>query len=213
MDEPEAQPVLSNHVGVVVALFLAAATIAISLVGAVAYYASATGSKRLPRLLSGFANCGNAVVHLYLVVYTLANAGNDSSYWVAERELAGGIEGPVALGVIHLSAGLLALRGSGSMAPATFWNVRARAGNRSPRRRGYDVDGLSMQVFLPFMGSLVPIVWPRCIEEGMPTWPPVVVFLWFNVFTMEVTALVMSRVAINGCVGYMTAVSMRPLSD
>lgn len=109
---------VQNDGGVVATLFLSVAVIALYFFGAVAWYASVSGNVRsLPRLLSGWANCGNATAHALLVVYTMANSTKDSQHWGR-----GGGNGPIVLMVINLSVGLLALR-NGVMVPAAIWNV------------------------------------------------------------------------------------------
>ena len=114
-------PVVANDGGVVVSLFFMVAAIAYAMFTAVAYYTNAVPAKArvkndptlLVRLLSGWANIGNAVIHAMLVIYMKANEDNPSEYWVKERDL-GGIEGPVFLLLLNLTAGLVAIRG-GSM--------------------------------------------------------------------------------------------------
>ena len=47
-------------------------------------------------------------------------------------------------------------------------------------------------VFVACFGSFMPIVWPRFLAEGLSSWPYVIVFIWCNIFFMELTALVAS---------------------
>ena len=160
----------ANDGGIVLALFLMVTAIAFAVFKAVAVYENATrgaaadpGSARLLRLLSGWANLGNAIVHVLLTVYTLANAGNESAYWVAERAL-GGIEGPVGLAIFNGAAGMAALRGFGMTFPLG-WNA-----------------------FVVVAGTCLPVVWPRFLEEGLAAWPYVIVFVWFSIFACELAA-------------------------
>lgn len=46
--------------------------------------------------------------------------------------------------------------------------------------------------FVAISGSLLPVVWHRFIEEGLETWPCVIIFLWFAIFAMELTAFASS---------------------
>ena len=155
-------PVIANDGGVVVSLFFMVAAIAYAMFTAVAYYTNAVPAKArvkndptlLVRLLSGWANIGNAVIHAMLVIYMKANEDNPSEYWVKERDL-GGIEGPVFLLLLNLTAGLVALRG-GSMKFPFGWNS-----------------------FVACAGSFLPVVWPRFLAEGLATWPYIIIFIWF----------------------------------
>ena len=63
----------TNDGGVVLALFFMVATIAIAIFSAVGYYESSTrtandADARLLRLISGWANIGNCIVHIFLHV-------------------------------------------------------------------------------------------------------------------------------------------------
>jgi hypothetical protein len=118
-----------NDGGVVVGLFLMVAAISHAMFSAVSYYEKNTKANenqdlekvRIVRLLSGWANIGNAAIHVLLVIYTLSNMDNQSEYWLKEREL-GGIEGPVFLTLLNLSAGIGALRGW-TMMYSIGWNA------------------------------------------------------------------------------------------
>ena len=168
-------PVVANDGGVVVSLFFMVAAIAYAMFTAVAYYTNAVPAKArvkndptlLVRLLSGWANIGNAVIHAMLVIYMKANEDNPSEYWVKERAL-GGIEGPVFLLLLNLTAGLVALRG-GSMKFPFCWNS-----------------------FVACAGSFLPVVWPRFLAEGLATWPYIIIFIWFCIFAFELTAFTAS---------------------
>mmetsp|Transcript_14245 Transcript_14245/g.21974 ORF Transcript_14245/g.21974 Transcript_14245/m.21974 type:complete len:184 (-) Transcript_14245:80-631(-) len=168
----------SNDGGIVLSLFLMVAAIAYALLNAIVVYERSTGIAintktdyyhRLLRLLSGWANLGNSVVHILLIVYTLAHKGNDSDYWIEERKL-GGIEGPVGLTVLNFLVGLSALRGY-SMMFSIGWNS-----------------------FVALAGTLLPVVWPRFVEEGLAAWPYSVIFIWFAIFAFELTAVTCSLI-------------------
>ena len=51
---------------------------------------------------------------------------------------------------------------------------------------------LAWNVFVALLGSFMPVVWPRFLAEGLAAWPYTVVFIWFGIFFMELTALVAS---------------------
>ena len=120
------------------------------------------------RLLSASANLGNGVVHAVLVVYIAANAGSSTAYWNKEREL-GGVGGPVILMACNALAGYFTLLDGKVPKLAVCWNV-----------------------FVAVLGTLMPIVWPRFLTEGLSTWPYISIFLWFVIFAMELAALVAS---------------------
>ena len=92
--------------GVVLSLFAMAATITLTKQNAIQSYIDATQKSsnaehknlRLARLNSAFANIGNAVVHVVLVIYMMGNSENESEYWKKEKEF-GWVEGPVGLAV------------------------------------------------------------------------------------------------------------------
>jgi hypothetical protein len=163
-----------NDGGIVAALFLMAAAIAFAIFNAVALYESSSRTKmgtnnkaRLLRLLSGWANLGNSFIHILLTVYTLSNANNESEYWVKERKL-GGIGGPIFLVGLNTLAGMSALKGYGMYFPIG-WNS-----------------------FVAVVGTFLPIVWPRFLEEGITSWPYIIVFIWFSIFFFELTAVTCS---------------------
>jgi hypothetical protein len=163
---------MTNDGGIVVTLLLMVATLSYAMFSAVAYYDRSTPQNsstpsNLVRLLSGWANIGNCAIHVLLVIYTLSNAGNTSAYWLKEREL-GGIEGPVFLAVLNGAVGLCALRGYTMLFPLV-WNS-----------------------FVAVAGTLLPIVWPRFLSEGLSDWPYTVIFIWFVIFFMELTAFTAS---------------------
>lgn len=161
-----------NDGGVVLTLFFMAATIAFSVISAVRYYESSTrtatdADARLLRLISGWANIGNCIVHILLAIYIISNATNHSDYWVEERKL-GGIEGPIGLAVLNFFAGYSALKNYGTKFPLG-WNS-----------------------FVAVFGTLVPIVWLRFLETGLATWPYTIVFIWFAIFFFELAAVTCS---------------------
>ena len=160
---------MTNDGGIVVSLLFMVATLSYAMFSAVAYYDRYQNGHPcyLVRLLSGWANMGNCAIHVLLVIYTLSNADNTSAYWLKEREL-GGIEGPVFLAVLNGAAGLCALRGYTMMFPLV-WNC-----------------------FVAAAGTLLPIVWPRFLSEGLSDWPYTVIFIWFVIFFMELTAFTAS---------------------
>ena len=167
-----ADTTLSNDGGVVATLFFAAGTIALVLFGAVALYEASTSTPKsdcacLLRLLSGWANLSNAAIHFLLVVYTLSNSHNQSEYWIEERTL-GGIEGPAGLTIINFLAGYSATRNYSVKFPM-MWNC-----------------------FVAIVGTLMPVVWLRFLEDGLKSWPYPVVFIWFCVFFFELTAVTSS---------------------
>eukprot|EP00584_Thalassiosira_punctigera_P005452 CAMPEP_0172543988 /NCGR_PEP_ID=MMETSP1067-20121228/14249_1 /TAXON_ID=265564 ORGANISM="Thalassiosira punctigera, Strain Tpunct2005C2" /NCGR_SAMPLE_ID=MMETSP1067 /ASSEMBLY_ACC=CAM_ASM_000444 /LENGTH=193 /DNA_ID=CAMNT_0013330483 /DNA_START=26 /DNA_END=607 /DNA_ORIENTATION=- len=166
----------ANDGGIVVALFLASGTISLAISVTVSLYELSTrksgvesddgnrGHARLLRLLSGWANLGNAAIHLLLLTYMLSNSDNESEYWMEERKL-GGIEGPVGLALFNLAAGLSATRNFTMKFPLG-WNT-----------------------FVALAGTLVPVVWLRFLEGGMANWPYPIVFVWFCIFFFELTAV------------------------
>jgi len=162
----------TNDGGVVLALFFMVATIAIAIFSAVGYYESSTrtandADARLLRLISGWANIGNCIVHILLIIYILSNASNDSDYWIEERKL-GGIEGPIGLAVLNFFAGYSALQNYGTKFPLG-WNS-----------------------FVAVTGTLLPVVWLRFLEIGLATWPYTIVFIWFAIFFFELAAVTCS---------------------
>ena len=78
------------------------------------------------------------------------------------------LAGPIFLMIINTSIGLYSLRGGGPL-PSLCWNA-----------------------FVAFAGSLIPMVWLRFIEEGLSTWPYVIIFIWLSIFAMELTAVTSS---------------------
>ena len=172
-------PPFANDGGAVVTLFLMVAALAYVTFTAVTFYAHATTNvatanvanareRRLTRLLSAWANVGNSLVHALLVIYITANDESATTYWIKEREL-GGVAGPVVLCAINFCVGLHALRGDRPLLLSLGWNS-----------------------FVAVSGTLVPIVWPRFINEGFTAWPHIAILLWFAIFACELTGLAAS---------------------
>ena len=63
-----------NDSGIVLVLFCMMAALAYAVVSAVSLYAGATTHKRV-KLLSGWANVGNACVHAFLILLLIVNQG------------------------------------------------------------------------------------------------------------------------------------------
>ena len=151
-----APPPIANDGGIVAALVMLMAALAVTMVASICLYASK--SIALARLISGWANFGNAVVHSLLVILLASNA---------ERFLKAGIDdaeeltGPIALGVINGLVGLRALNGAGPNV-SFGWNT-----------------------FVAFTGSLLPVVWPKFLDMGMSQWPYILIFLWLGIYAFE----------------------------
>ena len=178
---PEPTPE-KNDGGIVVALVLLVAALATVMFSAVVVYASATEfvlsdqkkekmipARRLSRLLTGWANVGNAVVHVLLVIMLLSDTARYKVFFPDEAEMP---VGPIILGVINALIGVKTLRGGGGILLALGWNS-----------------------FVAVTGSLVPIVWPKFIDVGMSTWPYLAIFLWLGIYAFESTAFFFSVVA------------------
>ena len=106
---------------------------------------------------------GNGVAHAPLTLYMSANAGRSDHFFVKEREL-GGLEGPAALTLINVAVGLLSIKAR--------WLILS--GDRD--------------YFVAILGTLLPIVWPRFLSQGLNTWPTIIIFIWFVIFAMELLA-------------------------
>eukprot|EP00984_Skeletonema_dohrnii_P003958 scaffold1355_cov106-Skeletonema_dohrnii-CCMP3373.AAC.2 len=48
---------------------------------------------------------------------------------------------------------------------------------------------LCWNTFVACAGTFIPIVWLRFIKEGLACWPYEVIFIWFWIFAMELTAV------------------------
>ena len=173
-------PPVTNDGGVVVALVLLVAALSGVFFGAVALYSSAdivlTGeqrqksvrARRLARLLSGWANVGNAVVHVVLVAMFLTETERYKVYFPDEAVMP---VGPIALVLVNAIVGRATLKGGGIQL------------------------GLAWNSFAAVMGTVIPMVWPKFIDFGLANWPYPVIFLWLCIFACESTALFFSAVA------------------
>jgi len=165
---------MANDGGIVVALVLLIGAIAFALFSSVATYAAATASayagegeryeRKVARLLSGFANVGNAAVHGAFVIFLQASKTSTDPYIVST--LAQGMAPLYILLGINGTVGLLALCGIGGPVPAISWNT-----------------------FVIVAGVFIPTVWPVFITEGLATWPLIPVVVWLAIFAMELTAV------------------------
>jgi len=168
-----AAPTEKNDSGVIVALVLLMATTCAVFFGAVTLYAScdivlpkeqkekSVRARRLARLLSGWANMGNAVVHLLLIIALQTDTERYKLFFPDEAETP---VGPAVLLVINGLVGRSTLKGGG-LTIAVAWNS-----------------------FVAVMGSLIPLVWPKFIDVGLATWPPLAIFLWLGIWAFESTA-------------------------
>ena len=162
----------TNDGGVVLSLVLMVAAISYALFSCITIYDRCTASNtasegstiRLLKLLSGSATFGNSFIHILLIIYMKANETNLSDYWLEERKL-GGIEGPVGLAILNFGAAMSALLHN-KMTFLLYWNA-----------------------FVACAGTFVPIVCLRFIQEGLTCWPYEVIFIWFWIFAMELTAV------------------------
>ena len=163
-----------------VVLVLLVAALSTIFFSAVALYASAdivlTGeqklksvrARRLARLLSGWANVGNAVVHALLIIMLVSDSDRYKVFFPDEAETP---VGPVVLMVVNGLVGRATLKG-GALKLALGWNS-----------------------FVAVAGSLMPIVWPKFIDVGLATWPYLAIFLWLFIYAFESTAFFFSAVA------------------
>ena len=85
------------------------------------------------------------MAHAPLTLYILANAGRSDHFFVKEREL-GGLEGPASLTLINVAVDLLSIKAR--------WLILS--GDRD--------------CFVAILGTLLPIVWPRFLSQGLNTW-------------------------------------------
>jgi len=171
---------LNNDGGVVVALVLLMAALAAVFFAAITLYSScdivlskeqkekSVRARRLARLLSGWSNIGNAVVHLLLIITFLSDTERYKMFFPDEAETP---IGPALLLVVNGLVGRSTLKGGG-LTIALAWNS-----------------------FVAVMGSLIPMVWPKFIDVGLSTWPYVAIFLWLGIWTFESTAFFFSVVA------------------
>jgi len=174
-------PPEKNDGGIVVALVLMTIALCTVFFSSIVVYHGATDmvltyekkkrmvpARRLARLLAGWANVGNAVVHALLVTMLVTDVERYKVFFPDEAEKP---IGPVILGVVNLLIGAKTLRGGGIQL-ALAWNS-----------------------FVALVGSLMPIVWPKFIDVGMSTWPYLAIFLWLGIYAFESTAFFFSAVA------------------
>jgi len=124
-------------------------------------------ARRIARLLSGWANVGNAVTHAYLILMLMTDTGRYKVFF----DDADNPVGPIGLLVVNALIGLKSLKGGGIQL-SFCWNT-----------------------FVAFAGSLIPIVWPKFIDVGMATWPYLAIFIWLLIYAFESTAFFFSAVA------------------
>ena len=165
-------PLPRNDGGLVVALLLLVAALAYGVITAVSTYAhgkvdrfAAAASKegkeaRLARLLSGWANICNAIVHCILV---LAISSDRETYLAAGMDDADDLTGATVLAGLNCLVGLNSLMRDGRRT-AFAWNV-----------------------FIIVAGTLIPLVWAKFFSVGLATWPYIAIFLWLGIFAFEST--------------------------
>mmetsp|Transcript_70598 Transcript_70598/g.117226 ORF Transcript_70598/g.117226 Transcript_70598/m.117226 type:complete len:193 (+) Transcript_70598:17-595(+) len=169
-----------NDGGIVVALVLLIAMLCTVFFSAIVLYASAdiaitkdqkektVRARRIARLLSGWANIGNAVVHALLIVMLVSDTKRFKVFFPDEAEMPAG---PIGLLVLNALVGLKSLKGGGIIL-ALGWNS-----------------------FIALAGSFIPIVWPKFIDVGIATWPYLAIFLWLGIYAFESAAFFFSVVA------------------
>jgi len=169
-----------NDGGIVVALVLLMAALCTVMFGALSVYVSADNvltpeqktksnyARRLARLLSGWANVGNAVTHAYLIIMLMTDQDKYKPFFPDEVESP---VGPAALMIINGLVGRSTLKGGGLIL-SMCWNC-----------------------FVAVAGSLLPVVWPKFIDVGMAQWPYLAIFLWLAIYAFESTAFFFSCVA------------------
>ena len=169
-----------NDGGIIVALVLLVAALCVVFFGAVALYASAdivltteqkqktVRARRLARLLSGWANVGNAAAHALLIVMLVTDAERYKTFFPDEAAMP---VGPAILGVLNGLVGRSTLKGGGIQL-ALGWNG-----------------------FVAVAGSLLPVVWPKVLDVGLASWPYLAIFLWLFIYAFESTGFFFSAVA------------------
>jgi len=173
-------PTTTNDGGIVVALVLLMAALAAVFFGAVTLYAScdialskeqkekSVRARRLARLLSGWANVGNAAVH---VLFVIALVSDKERYVVFFPDEGENPWKPFCLAVVNGLVGRSTLKGGGLTIAAAYNSLVGVA------------------------GCLIPIVWPKFIDEGLTSWPYVAIFCWLGIYAFESTAFFFSIVA------------------
>jgi magnesium-transporting ATPase (P-type) len=163
--------------GVVLSLFLMVAAITYAMFTAIKVYvdnkdakdSTETPTQTLVRTFSAWANIGNSLVHVLLIIYIKVNEGSEDAYWVREKELeADGIGGPLGLAILNFAAGMCSIHQKHLTFPLV-WNS-----------------------FVIIAGTMLPLVWLRFVEEGLSTWPYFIIFVWWAIFSMELSAFATS---------------------
>jgi magnesium-transporting ATPase (P-type) len=166
----------TNDGGIVLVLFLMAISIAFAAFASVRTCANhhettKTTLQKSSRIVSAWSNLGNSAVHWLVVAYITAKSGSGENvlYWEREEELGvGGIDGPLFFAVVNLAVGMCSLHNK-FLSVSLVWNS-----------------------LIAIAGIALPFVWLRFVEEGLATWPYIVVFLWWIIFAMEVSAFAAS---------------------
>jgi len=167
-----------NDGGIILSLFLMVAAITYAMYTSITVYVNnkpkkvndsndETTIQTLVRTTSAWSNIGNSVMHILLIIYIRANEGSSgsSAYWERERELdADGIGGPVGICILNFAAGMCSINRKQLYFPLV-WNS-----------------------FVIVAGTLIPLVWLRFVEEGLSSWPYFIIFVWFGIFAMELSA-------------------------
>jgi hypothetical protein len=194
-----ANPVFEPSRGSIVALVLLMATTCAVFFGAVTLYAScdivlpkeqkekSVRARRLARLLSGWANMGNAVVHLLLIIALQTDTERYKLFFPDEAETP---VGPAVLLVINGLVGRSTLKGGGLTIGIHAWLERGTSGVMLIEScdRALAWAAVAWNSFVAVMGSLIPLVWPKFIDVGLATWPPLAIFLWLGIWAFESTA-------------------------
>mmetsp|Transcript_20039 Transcript_20039/g.49865 ORF Transcript_20039/g.49865 Transcript_20039/m.49865 type:complete len:180 (+) Transcript_20039:134-673(+) len=158
----------ANDGGIILSIFLMVAAITYAMYASITLYVKEKKDgdiTTLVRTFSAWANIANSVIHFLLIVYIKVNEGSEDAYWVRERELeADGIEGPLGLAILNFAAGMCSIHDKAPGFPL-FWNS-----------------------FVIVAGTLLPLVWLRMLEEGLSSWPYFIIFIWFSIFSAELTA-------------------------
>ena len=153
----------SNDGGLVAALMLLVGFLVCGLLLCLWLYvlASKESEKRAPamlRLISGYANISNAVVHLLLILLLRSNT---KKYVDAGIDDAENVTGPLVLLVINGLLGIRTIRGHSLHIPAG-WNS-----------------------FVLIAGSLLPVVWQKFLISGLASWPYEILFIWICIWAFE----------------------------
>ena len=167
----------TNDGRIVLCLFGMAVEVAVALFASVALYAhyNKNTTAETTKLLAAWANLGNGVVHVLIVVYLLGNDTDDEAapnfaFWERERALEmDGIGGPIFVLLLNATVGIMALQ-------QNSW-------------KHHEAAGLFWNSFAGVVGIALPNVWPRFLDQGLGGWPYPIVFLWFMILMMESVGL------------------------